>query len=244
MEYGISGYRSEHERYVNKNVVQLDYVQTDLMGDGSQDRVYLLAVREGDNLILDDISIVIELEKSNERQYYTLPISRGMGGSLHVEDFNHDRKKDIGVYVQTGGTGNQINYWIFFNQGDCFYLGFDSKSFESKMKFTVTYQPNYEVEVLHVPTNQSHKINLENRADSYLEAIYLPTGELKAPLKGVVAPVHDSDPIESKIYNNGYDLILVQRVLGRSHNDTLGYIQSYLTFDNQQYHVYKILISQ
>lgn len=244
MEYGISGYRSDHERYINKNVVQLDFVQTDLMGGGSLDRVYLLAVREGDNLILDDISLVIELEKSNERQYHTLPTSRGMGGSLHVEDFNHDGKKDIGVYVQTGGTGNQINYWIFFNQGDRFYLGFDSKNFESKMQFTVTYQPNYEVEVLHIPTNQSKKINLENRADSYLEAIYLPTGELKAPLKGVVAPVHDSDPIESKIYNNGSDLILVQRVLGRSHNDTLGYIQSYLMFDDQQYHVYKILISQ
>ena len=54
---------------------------------------------------------------------------------------------------------------------------------------------------------------------------------LKNPLLGVVAPVSDSNPMNSKHYSQGHDLILTQRVLGRSHTSMLGYVQSYMRFD-------------
>lgn len=244
MEYGISGYRSEHNRYVNRQVVEIDRVQTDLNGRGNIVQIYLLGVKEGDNLILDDITLVVESQNKNEREYYALPISRGMGGGIHVKDFNHDGQKDIGVYIQTGGTGNQLNYWILFNLNNEFILGFNSEEFEDKMKYSVIYQPNFEVEVTHLPSGQQKTLNIQDKRPSYLQAIYDTSGGLKTPIKGAVAPVSDSNPIESKIHDTGDDLIFYQRILGRSHNDTLGYVQSYIAFDQNQFHVYKILISQ
>lgn len=244
MEYGISGYRSEHNRYENKQVIQIDHVQADLNGRGDVVQIYLLGIKEEDHLILDDITVVVDYQNTNERQYYALPISRGMGGGLHVQDFNHDGQKDIGIYIQTGGTGNQLGYWILFNNYDSFSLGFSSEAFEDKMKYSVIYQPNYEVEVTHLPSGQKKTLNIQDKGPTYLQSIYASSGELKAPIKGAVASVSDSDPIESKVHDIGHDLIFYQRILGRSHNDTLGYVQSYLMFDQDQFHVYKILISQ
>ena len=87
-------------------------------------------------------------------------------------------------------------------------------------------------------------LDLSRRSSDYLEAIYDTQGNLKNPLLGVVAPVSDSNPINSKHYSQGHDLILTQRILGRSHNDTLGYVQSYIGFDEGKYYVYRTLISQ
>ena len=83
---------------------------------------------------------------------------------------------------------------------------------EEKLKFQVTYLPKYQVEIKNLNTNETDILDLSRRSPDYLEAIYDTQGNLKNPLLGVVAPVSDSNPINSKHYSQGHDLILTQRI--------------------------------
>ena len=55
MEYGISGYRSSQNHYRTKTVVQLDKHQSDLSGDGVAETIYLLGIKNNDDLIINEI---------------------------------------------------------------------------------------------------------------------------------------------------------------------------------------------
>ena len=219
MEYGISGYQSDY-RFVKKDVVELDHKVIKLHGNQTHDDIYLLAMKEGSQLSYKEITLVVENTVTGQKQFYPIPTSSGMGAGLDIVDFNHDGLLDVGVYV------------------------FSNELFEQKLELEVTYLPYYQVEIKNMTTNETTILDLSHRSQEYLNAIYDSEGNLKAPLSGVVAHVSDSDPINSKMSEQGHDLILTQRVLGRSHNDTLGYVQSYIAFDNGKYYVYRILISQ
>ena len=244
MEYGISGYRSNSNHNRSQMVVQLDHYQSDLSGSGVLNQIYLLGIKEDDKLILKDITLVIEDGKTKERQYYAIPTSSGIGGKLHLEDFNHDGKLDIGVSIFSGGTGNELTYYLLLNRNDKFCLAFNSKMYEEKMEYEVNYKPQYMVEVKHINSGKTQLIDLKDKSEEYLNTIYDENGVLNQPIQGVVARVSDADVINSKLFDQGSDLILTHRILGRSYNDTLGYVSAYLVFDNEKYHVYKVLISQ
>lgn len=243
MEYGISGYQTDY-RFTKKKVVELAHETVPLTGSGQVDQIYLLGTKEGDNLIYSDLALVVENGATGEKQFYPIPTSKGMGGGIDLVDFTHNGLLDVGVYIFSGGTGSQVDYYIFFNQGKAVQLGFSNKLLEEKLKFKVTYLPKYQVEIKDLNTNETTILDLSKRSPDYLGAIYNTNGELKNPLSGVVAPVSDSNPINSKNSPQGHDLILTQRILGRSHNDTLGYVQSYIGFDHGKYYVYRTLISQ
>lgn len=243
MEYGISGYQTDY-RFMKKEVIQLAHETVPLTGTEQVDQIYLLGTKEDDNLIYSDIALVVENGATGEKKFYPIPTSKGMGGGIDLVDFTHDGLLDVGVYIFSGGTGSQVDYYIFFNQGKAVKLGFSNKLLEEKFKFQVTYLPKYQVEIKNLNTNETTILDLSRRSPDYLEAIYDTQGNLKNPLLGVVAPVSDSNPINSKHYSQGHDLILTQRILGRSHNDTLGYVQSYIGFDEGKYYVYRTLISQ
>lgn len=132
MEYGISGYRSSQNHYRTKTVVQLDKHQSDLSGDGVAETIYLLGIKNNDDLIINEITLVIENGKDKERRYYAIPTSSGMGGGIHVEDFNHDGQLDIGVYILSGGTGNELKYYLLLNHNHEFCLAFSSDMYEEK----------------------------------------------------------------------------------------------------------------
>ena len=243
MEYGISGYQSDY-RFIKKDVVELEHEVVKLQGNETPEDIYLLAIKEGSQLIYKEITLVVENQVTGEKQFYPLPTSSGMGAGLDIVDFNHDGLLDIGVYVFSGGTGSQVDYFIFFNQGNQVKLGFSNELFEEKLEFEVNYLPHYQVEIKNINTDEITILDLSHRSQDYLNAVYDKQGNLKAPLSGVIAHVSDSAPINSKISTQGHDLILTQRVLGRSHNDTLGYVQSYIAFDDGKYYVYRTLISQ
>lgn len=244
MEYGISGYRSNSSHNRSQKVVQLDYNQSDLSGNGVLDQIYLLGMKEDDQLILKEITLVIEEGDTKERRYYAIPTSSGISGALHLEDFNHDGKVDIGVYIFSGGTGNELTYYLLLNRNDNFCLAFSSRMYEEKMEYEVNYRPQYMVEVKNINSGKTKLIDLKEKTEEYLNAIYDENGNLKQPLQGVVARISDVDVINSKLSDQGSDLIFTHRILGRSYNDTLGYVSAYLVFDDEKYHVYKILISQ
>ncbi|WP_235070716.1 hypothetical protein [Turicibacter sp. TJ11] len=243
MEYGISGYQTDY-RFEKKTVVELDSQLAYLTEDTVLDKVYLLGTKQGDHLIYTEITLVIENGKTGDRQFYPIPTSSGMGGGLDIGDFNHDKQQDIGVYILSGGTGNQVDYYLFFNEERKVQLGFSNRLFEEGLEYKVTYLPYYQVEVKNLKTDEETILNLTNKSADYLAAIYDDRGQLKQSLNGVVARVSDSNSINSKVHDEGHDLILTQRILGRSHNDTLGYVQSYISFDDGNYYVYRSLISQ
>lgn len=241
MEYGISGYQSDY-RLVRSEVVELAHQSIPLIGSEQVDQVYLLGMKEGDQLIYREITLVVENGVTGEKQFYPIPTARGMGGGIDVVDFTHNGQFDIGVYVFSGGTGSQVDYYIFFNRGKEVKLGFSNQLLEEKLKFQVTYLPNYQVEVKDLNTQEVTVLDVSRRSQDYLEDIYDERGQLKQDLKGVVAPVSHSSAIKSQNQQLGHDLVLTQRVLGRSHNDTLGYVHSYIGFDEGKYYVYQVKI--
>ena len=90
-------------------------------------------------------------------------------------------------------------------------LGFSNKLLEEKLKFQVSYLPNYQVEIKDLNAQKVTLLDVSKRSQDSV---------------------------------SGHDLVLTQRILGRSHNDTLGYVHSYIGFNKGAYVVYRTSISQ
>jgi len=68
----------------------------------------------------------------------------------------------------------------------------------------------------------------------YLNEIYDENGMLKEPIEGWVDPLSGLYPIDFDT-NGVYELMAFQQISGRFHADSLGYVQTTLRWDRNQF---------
>ena len=219
-----------------KIVYLLDYKKDDVTGDGIIDKIYLVGNKESpDAIFAENITLVVKDGHTGEYITASLESNAGYGARLFIGDFNKDQIKDVLVSIDSGGSGGLAFYYIYSFEDGSPSLLFDYESFNQSFEYEVNYKDFYKVEVINVTLNKSFIIDISGRDPEYLSEIYRSDGRLKEPLSGYVVPLGSLWPIVSGREGDNYDLLAVQRVIGRFNADTLGYPHTYLTWDRGRF---------
>ena|GEM_PF-3350664 len=203
MDYGISGIRLSELEYTKKRIVELDHRSVDLMEDGTKSQIYLLGTTENGEEI-KELTLVIELRPEQEKLYYKIPIQNPTEGYLHIEDFNRNGKKDIGVWV---GGQNQ-NYYLYFNQGEFFRLGWSSEGLSHPISVPIR-------------ENQEGVTDLDWRVWEYVKGVYPDFNWADID----ISPCH-------YLENREQTLIFRRNILGNNEPYKLGEIETTISFED------------
>lgn len=111
---------------------------------------------------------------------------------------------------------------------------FDFEQFNDDYKYEVIYRDNYKVDVISKRTNSRYTIDIEYKGPEYLSEIYDVNGKLKEEIKGFVNPISGLYPIDFD-RDGTYELEAVQKVAGRYNADAIGYVETTLKSNGQNF---------
>jgi len=206
----------------------------DVTGDGIPDNVYLTGIRTPDSPFVQQITLMIQDGSTGRFNNVPLKSNAGYNPTLFLGDFTGDGVKDILISIATGGSGGTYYYYIYSNLMNVPKLLFDYEAFNQAYQYSVNYMDYFRVEVISEKSNKRFIIDISDRGQDYLNEIYDENGMLKEPIEGWVDPVSGLYPIDFDT-NGVYELMAFQQISGRFHADSLGYVQTTLRWDQNQF---------
>lgn len=228
--------------FVNQHL--LDMKTGDITGDGIIDTVYLYGDLNGPPYIFaDNITLIIRDGNTNNLTFITPKNNAGYNARLFLGDFNMNKKSDILLSIDTGGSGGYGIFYIYSFKDSNISEIFNSDTYNTKHMFQVTYEDFYKVRVKSEQLNILFIIDISNKEQNYLDTIYDPNGELKAPTAGEVLALSSLFPIVINQTGNIYDLLGLQRIIGTSNADTLGNIENILTWNGSEFISFHLALS-
>lgn len=223
---------------INQSIVS--YAMGDVNGDGIPDNVYLIGIKTPGSPYTQNIALVIQDGMTGG--FVSIPLSENAGynPTLFLGDFTGDGVEDILISIATGGSGGIMYYYIYSFINNEAQLLFDFNVYNEKYKYDVTYKDNYKVEVISKKNNQKYIIDISNKDADYLNEIYDENGKIKNLINGFVDPISGLYPVDFDS-DKVYELLGYQKISGRYHADSLGYVLNTLKWkdnmfvlDNQQ----------
>jgi len=216
------------------NIVAFTY--GDVNGDNVPDYVYLTGTRTPNSGFIRDITLVIKDGKTGIKQSTMLVSDAGYSPTLFLGDFTGDKINDILVSIASGGSGGIMFYYLFSDINNQINMLFNYEDYNNKYSYKVEYQDYYKVLVKNIELGTKYIIDITYKDKEYLDEIYTPDGELKAPIEGWVDPLSGLYPIDFD--GNGiYELLGYQSIAGRYHADALGYVQSILKWNGNKFYL-------
>ena len=214
----------------NQNVVA--YARGDVNGDKIADEVFLIGAMTSDSPFVNNITLIIQNGVTGSTTSITLKDNGGYNPSLFLGDFTGNGVCDILISIATGGSGGTYYYFIYTFVHNRVRLLFNSDAYNEQFKYEVMYLDNYKVEVRSIKNNTRYLIDLSLKGSDYLNEIYNDDGKLKIPISGWVDPISGLYPIDFDL-NKVYELLAYQKIAGRYHADSLGYIQNTLKWNSR-----------
>lgn len=211
----------------------LDMKQGDVNGDGILDFIYLYGNKpEGQSgNFADNITLVIEDGITKQRTKVNLEFNAGYNAKLFLGDFDKDQISDILVSIDTGGSGGYGIFYIYAFKNNTLRVMFDFDQYNKVFKFNVHYEDSYKVSVSNPQLDLLFTIDISNKSPEYLSQYYDDNGKLKKPITGEVLALGFLYPIVTNLNNSSYDLMALQRIIGTTNADTLGYVENILTWN-------------
>lgn len=207
----------------------------DVNGDGVLDTVYLYGQVDGPPAIFaDNITLVIQDGRSNKITTVHLKNNAGYNARLFLGDFNKDNVLDIMVSFDTGGSGGYGIFYIYSFRNNSLHELFNVDKYNEKYTFQVNYEDFYKVGVESPQLNVFFIIDISNKGPDYLSQYYDENGILKNPLIGGALALGALYPIITNNESYNYDLVALQRIIGPTNVDTLGFVENLLTWKDTQ----------
>lgn len=207
----------------------------DVNGDGVLDTVYLYGQVDGPPAIFaDNITLVIQDGRSNKITTVHLKNNAGYNARLFLGDFNKDNVLDIMVSFDTGGSGGYGIFYIYSFRNNSLHELFNVDKYNEKYTFQVNYEDFYKVRVESPQLNVFFIIDISNKGPDYLSQYYDENGILKNPLIGGALALGALYPIITNNESYNYDLVALQRIIGPTNVDTLGFVENLLTWKDTQ----------
>lgn len=224
--YFLSPHRFNNS--LSEKIYVLDFKQGDVNGDFIEDNIFLLGQKTfGDNSpYVGNITLVIQDGKTNKFHTIMPKQNSGYNPTLFLGDFTGDKKNDILISIDSGGSGGLAYYYIYSFIDNTFIKIFDYEEFDNKYNYKVTFVDFYQVIVLG-SNSQRYTIDIKYKGKEYLSEIYNSNGKLKEPIEGWVNPLGGLYPIDFD-RDGVFELYAMQRIAGRYNADALGYVQTSL----------------
>ncbi len=224
-----------HDTY-SGNIVLLDMRQGDVTGDGIVDYVYLYGRKNGETEIFaDQITLIIQDGRSKRISTINLQHNAGYNAQLFLGDFSNDNVLDILVSIETGGSGGYGIFYIYSLRNNIPHLLFDVEKYNKSYTFKVNYEDFYKVTVGSPSLDLLFTLDISYKGYDYLSELYDENGKIKQPVKGEVLAATAVYPIVTNLKSLSYDLLVLQRIIGTSNADTLGYVENLLTWNGTQF---------
>lgn len=220
--------------YDNKNIIAFKI--GDVNGDNIPDYVYLTGIRTPNSPFIQNITLNIKDGKTGIKQSHKLRSDAGYSPTLFLGDFTGDKINDILISIASGGSGGIMFYYLFSDVNNNIELIFDYEDYNNKYTYKVEYKDNYQVLVENLELKTRYIIDITYKGVEYLNEIYKPNGELKAPIEGWVDPLSGLYPVDFD-GNRIYELLGYQSISGRYHADSLGYVQSILKWNGKKFYL-------
>lgn len=218
----------------SRSIVLLDMKQGDVNGDGILDHVYLYG-NKSDGPFADHITLIIQNGHTNRSTAVNLPNNAGYNARLFLGDFSKDRVQDILVSIDTGGSGGYGIFYMYSFKNNIVNEMFDVEKYNEAHKFNVNYEDFYKVSISNPQLDVLFTIDISNKGYDYLSQYYDDDGKLKKPVQGEVLALGGLFPIVTNERGVGYDLFALQRIIGTTNADTLGYVENLLTWNGTQF---------
>lgn len=225
------------------NIKIIKSVGAKLSGNQEEDIVYLMGKNtEESSIYYEDLYIVVSDGKTGKD--ITLKIENGSGYNpkIYINDLNGDGLDEIIFTSEEGGSGGYINASIYSLKNESLEEIFNIESINSENIYNVNYKNGYIVEVSDESKYEKYLIDISLRGKDYLNEIYNEKGILKKNIEGKVlfaGGLHIVD-IDN---DNISEIVIIQRIIGLYNSDTLGYINSVLKFDKEDFKIIKKSIS-
>lgn len=218
------------------NIYILDFKRGDVNGDKIIDNVYLVGERPYglESPFTNNITLIIQDRKTNVFTRIPLKQNAGYNPTIFLGDFTEGKVKNILISIASGGSGGFAFYYIYSFTGNTPKKIFDYEKFNEKYKYDVIYKDCYQVEVKEKNKNKKYIIDIKYKGDEYLSEIYNENGKLKAPVEGWINALGGLYPIDFQ-RNRSYELYALQRIVGRYNADGLGYVQTSLEWNGQEF---------
>jgi hypothetical protein len=229
-------HRYEQNLFLRDNEL-LDMKQGDVNGDGIPDHVYLFGHKPDgpSGIFADQITLVILDGYSQMRTVVPMQNNAGYNAALFLGDFDQNKIPDMLVSIDSGGSGGYGTFYIYSFAHNELRMLFDSESYNQEYKFRVQYEDIYKVTVSSPQLDVLFTIDISGKGYSYLSAYYNEDGKLKKPLQGEVLALAALNPIVTAENRSSFDLLALQRIIGTTNADTLGYVENLLTWDRSQF---------
>lgn len=215
----------------------LDMKQGDINGDGIPDQVYLIGHKPDgpSGIFADQIKLVIQDGYSQKRYVVALQNNAGYNASVLLGDFDQNKIPDILVGIDSGGSGGYGTFYIYSFAGSTLRKRFDSESYNQEYKFRVNYEDHYKVAVSSARLDVLFLIDISGKGSSYLNEFYDDNGKLKKPVQGEVLAIAALNPIVTNENRISFDLLALQRIIGPTNADTLGYVENLLSWEGSSF---------
>lgn len=200
----------------------IDVKQGNITAPYSEDKAVLVGVYPTNgSSYANNLELVLNLENS-EPITIELPYS-GYNMQLFIGDFTGDNKSEIMVRGGFGGSGGfEIGVIYKYENGKLVEI-FNQDTFVNNNTCSSKFKPNYKAAVY--CGKNKYLIDLSSKKDDYLDYIYSPDGKLISSQSPYVDAPSAILPIK-QVYNNYYELLIQQRIVGIANADTLGVIQT------------------
>jgi len=216
----------------------------DVNGDGILDTVYLYGQFNGPpGIFADNIILVIQDGRSSKSTTVHLKNNAGYNARLFLGDFNKDGISDIMVSIDTGGSGGYGIFYIYSYRNNRLQELFDVDKYNEKYAFEVHYEDFYKVRVESSELNVLFMIDISNQGPDYLSQYYNKNGILKNPVQGGALALGVLYPIITTNKSYHFDLLALQRIIGPTNADTLGYIENLLTWKDTEFISNRLTVS-
>lgn len=227
-----AGYGNVYDPFRNSSMV-LDAKQGDVNGDGVIDQVYLTGNRSADpsSPFIQNIQLVVRDGRTGRDYVQALKENAGYNPRIFLGDFSSDGVEDILINIVSGGSGALTFDYLYSFLNNQFRQLYDNEWFYQKYSdIVVTYENNYKVRLVNRSLGKEFIIDISQRDAEYLNDLYNADGTLKKPVSGSVNPVSGVYPID--LEGDGiYELWPFQRVIGLYNADSLGYLQTPLSWN-------------
>ncbi|MDU7885601.1 MAG: hypothetical protein E7J47_04345 [Clostridium perfringens] len=217
---------------VNSNdKIILDSNLGNVISKDGRDKVILLGsyYQSGSNFV-ENIEIVINSE-NDKKSIVTKVNYTGYNLELFLGDFDKDGLDEIMLRGAYGGSGGYEIASVYKYKNGSLEETFSPEIFGNKYPFKAKYLPRNLVEVISPQLEEKFIFHMNNKPKTYLDMIYEENGEVRKGVTPVISSINEAFPIKT-VYSKENYLFIRQRVVGVSNADTIGYIESFISLED------------